>query len=96
MLPKVTRYALHVYWCGGILYIMIPTERSRGSGLIALLVVIALLAFIFFGVQIGNKKSNVIESGSVIEIGVSGMERAAYIRDTVNEREQALQEELEL
>ena len=67
---------------------------SRGSGLVALLVVIALLAFIFFGVQTGNRKSNVVENGSVIEIGISGMERAADIRDSMNERSQVLQEEL--
>ena len=63
--------------------------------MVALLVVIALLAFIFFGVQIRNNKINVVEEGSVIEIGVKGMERAGNVRDSVNEHERVLQEALE-
>ena len=74
---------------------MIVTESSRGSGLVALLVVIALLAFIFFGVRTSFWKSSVVEEGSVIEIGVKGMERAADVRDSINEREQAIQKALE-
>ena len=74
---------------------MVTMVRNQGSGLVALLVVIALLAFIFFGIQVGSRKSNVVEKGSVIDIGISGMERAADVRDSVNERERAIQEELE-
>ena len=74
---------------------MMTMNDSRGSGLVALLVVIALLAFIFFGVRLGNKESNVGGNESVIDIGISGMERAADVRDSVNERERAIEEALE-
>lgn len=75
--------------------VMMTMDSSRGSGLVALLVVIALLAFIFFGVQMGFRKGNVGGNESVIDIGISGMERAADVRDTVNERERAIEEALE-
>ena len=70
-------------------------NNNRGSGLVALLVVIALLAFIFFGVQTGFRKGNVGGDESVIDIGISGMERAADTRDRMNERERAIEEALE-
>ena len=74
---------------------MIAMDKNRGSGLVALLVIIALLAFIFFGVRLGNRESNVGGNESVIDIGISGMERAADVRDSVNERERAIEEALE-
>lgn len=46
-------------------------------------------------IKIDGKRSKVIKDGSVIEQGISGIERAVDTRDRVVERNRALQEALE-
>jgi len=67
-------------------------DKRSGHGLVALLVVIAVVVLIYFGIQFQSKSISGVEDGPVIEQGLDAVDRAGDIRNNLNERNRELEE----
>lgn len=67
-------------------------KNSKGQGFVVLLIIIALLAFIFFGVRFRSADTDVVENRTVIEQGLDATKKASDLRDTLNSQNRALED----